>query len=320
MITAGAARGVAREWVRRHAAGARGAFVMGSAAARGADEVLPATSDVDVTVVVDGPRVPPRTGLFRRDGVLLDVGFVTAADLEASARSWVFAPGLAAGHVLADADGRLTALSRAVAARFAEPAEVARRVDDVAAAVRDRLRPPDPARPWPEQVIAWPFPTTLLTHVPLVAALRTPTVRLRYVAARPVTPPDLYRALLADLGCADVRPDAVAHHLDVLDGLLGATAVERPAAIDGGRELVARGDHREAVFWLVATLARAAERDPAADAALRAAAADLVGVRTPADLTRRRTGTLVLLDRLRDAGTPGVREDDPASTGGGGGI
>lgn len=32
--------------------------------------------------------------------------------------------------------------------------------------------------------------------------------------------------------------------------------VARPLAIAGSRELIARGDHREAVFWIVATASR----------------------------------------------------------------
>ena len=34
------------------------------------------------------------------------------------------------------------------------------------------------------------------------------------------------------------------------------SAVSRPIAIDGTRDLIERGDHREAVFWIVATYSR----------------------------------------------------------------
>ena len=74
----------------------------------------------------------------------------------------------------------------------------------------------------------------------------------------------------------------------------------RPVAIDGSRELVDGGNHREAVFWVVATAARcqaalnalapalAAEREPA----FRALVADLTGLRTPADVLTRRDALL----------------------------
>jgi hypothetical protein len=34
------------------------------------------------------------------------------------------------------------------------------------------------------------------------------------------------------------------------------TDAARPIAIDGSRDLIARGDHREAIFWMVATYSR----------------------------------------------------------------
>ena len=39
-----------------------------------------------------------------------------------------------------------------------------------------------PARPWPGQVLAWLFACGVTCHVLLVAGLRNPTVRTRYVA------------------------------------------------------------------------------------------------------------------------------------------
>ncbi|EFG65684.1 conserved hypothetical protein, partial [Streptomyces sp. SPB074] len=130
--------------------------------------------------------------------------------------------------------------------------------------------------PWHRQVTAWLFPSGVTAHVLLVAALRNPTIRLRYPAVREVLVPgpdeELYEDLLGALGCA--RPDRarVAAHLDVLAETFDATSAvpartpfpyaadlrpgARPVAVDGSADLVARGLHREAVFWIVATLAR----------------------------------------------------------------
>lgn len=81
------------------------------------------------------------------------------------------------------------------------------------------------------------------------------------------------------------------------------TAAARPVAIDGSRALVAAGDHREAVFWIVATAARcqaaltaraphlARDHEPG----FRALVADLVGLRGPTDVLTRRDALLATL-------------------------
>ena len=245
-------------------------------------------------------------------------------------------------------------------------------------------------RPGPTWCSTWLFPTSLPAVAALVAALRTPTVRLRYLRAREVVAPAEYERLLALLGCADVAPRLVERHLDVVtkwfdetvallaraeDGApaaffpptgapasdraaasLGAaasaaattsagatasagvaasagpaasagvgasagaaaeayrddpplpyaadlTAAARPVAIDGSRALVDSGDHREAVFWIVATAARCQVALTARAAAVaeerapefRALVADLTGLRTPADVLTRRDALLAAL-------------------------
>ncbi len=82
---------------------------------------------------------------------------------------------------------------------------------------------------------------------------------------------DGYETLLELLGCAQMSRARVEHHLAALaDAFDAAKAVvktpyfftsdisnlARPIAIDGSRELIERGNHREAIFWMVATYAR----------------------------------------------------------------
>lgn len=121
---------------------------------------------------------------------------------------------------------------------------------------------------------AWLFPTSVTTLLPLVAALRNPTVRLRYPAAREVLDEyghaDLYPQLLELLGCAQVTRERVQEQLSELARTFDATAAvartpfffsaditpaARTVPIDGSQELIDRGDHREAVFWIIATFA-----------------------------------------------------------------
>jgi len=133
----------------------------------------------------------------------------------------------------------------------------------------------DEAAPFHDQVTAWLFGTGVTTHVLLVAGLKNPTVRTRYVAVRELLAEygqlPFSTALLELLGCARMGRARVEHHLAALAEVFdAATEViktpfffaadlseqARPIAIDGSRELIERGDHREAIFWIVATYSR----------------------------------------------------------------
>ncbi|OLT13839.1 hypothetical protein BJF78_21030 [Pseudonocardia sp. CNS-139] len=327
----GEARAAAADWVRRHAPGVRGAFLAGSVAFRDPRAEQPPWSDVDVRVVVpDAGAVRP--GRLRHAGALLDVSPVpehALVDADRVAGSFHLAPCFAVDGVLSDPTGRLGELRAAIAPGFARPPAVARRCADVAATATDLLTAADRARSWPEHVLSWLFPTSLLTHLVLVAALRPPTVRLRYRAVRDVLAGvrrlDLHERLLGLLGCAAVDAGTVAAHLDRLAEVFDAavrvartpfpfssdvTALARPIAIDGSRRLVADGDHREAVFWVVATFARCQHVIDAdgpddlrrsAASAFRDAASDLLGVRGGDDVRARTRAALAALPGLHAA-------------------
>lgn len=123
------------------------------------------------------------------------------------------------------------------------------------------------------------------------------------------------------LGCARLSAARTGHHLDELARTFDAaaevartpfffsgdiTAGARPVAIDGSRYLVERGDHREAVFWIIATFARchtvlaadAPELHQARLPAFRDAVADL-GVTSTDDLLRRGERVIAFLPELR---------------------
>jgi hypothetical protein len=335
-MSVGEAREVVAAWVDAHAApdpAFRGAFLTGSATALPSAATLPRTSDVDVTVLVAASPPDPtprgrRTGKRLVDGVLVDVSYLAKEALADPARvaaSFVYAPSFRGGQVVADPTGQLSRLEAAIAPRFTTPGAVRARTNDVHRRIRARLTALGPAAPWPEMVLSWLFPTSLTAVAALVAALRMPTVRLRYLRAREVTPPAEYERLLALLGCADHGRERVGGHLDALaerfdeaaavlahtGGIdndearpfgfaADLTPAARPVAIDGSRALVEGGDHREAVFWIVATAARCqaviTDRAPALardrEPAFRALVADLTGMRTPADILAHRAALL----------------------------
>ncbi len=306
----GEARAVAARWVAENAADCHGAFLTGSTTVLPLDATLPTTSDVDVVVVVAG-EVPAKLGKIPYRGVLVEVTFAARAEVATAADlSYHLAPSFHGDHVLADPTGHLARLRREVEPVFA--AQGGARVDAVLATIEKRLSALDPAAPWPELVTAWLFPTSLMAVVPVVASLGTPTVRLRYLAARALLAPSRYEELLELLGCADVSRAVVARHLDTLAAVFDRAATvphppfffsaditpaARPVAIDGSRVLVGRGDHREAVFWIVATAARCRMILNDEGMWFPDMVADLVGLPDPAALLARRDRVLAALPR-----------------------
>ena len=329
---------MAADWVHGHDFGALpvvGAFLAGSTIEADRAAELPPESDVDVAVVVDGPA-PAKLGKLDVAGVRVEVTYLPwseLADPERVARVPHLAPSFARDTLLADRDGRLRRLQAQVGPIFARPDVV----EDRCAHVLHRMAAlPAPTAGWPETVTGWLFPTSLGTHVVLVAARRNPTVRLRYLRAREVLHERglgaRYPELLAQLGCLHVTPSLVSTHLAALAQAFDAAAARgstsfffatdittaaRPIAIDGSAGMVARGDHRESVFWLLATFSRCLQILDATDAAGRArhhdafaaAVAELVGVRAPEDLRRRRTELQHELPRLQELARMIVAQD-----------
>ncbi|GAA4630005.1 hypothetical protein GCM10023196_053650 [Actinoallomurus vinaceus] len=326
----GQARAAAARWVAEHAhveAGFRGAYFSGSTVGLPDDAELPPSSDVDIVVVIARDDPPAKLGKFRYEGALLEVSHLSWAQLSSPddvLASYHLAGGFRADTIIDDPTGRLRALHAYVADRFAAEPWVRRRCQDARHRIEHRLAAIDTSAPFHEQVNAWLFSTGVTTHVLLVAALRNPTIRLRYLAARRVLAHygelGVYPELLELLGCRDLPADRVRHHLSELATTFDATARvaktpfpfssdiapdARPIVIDGSRDLIDSGDHREAVFWIIATFARC-HTILAADApelhrelapAFRAAVADL-GITSAGDLAHRTAQVIRYLPAL----------------------
>jgi hypothetical protein len=312
------AKDVARQWVSEQGSlmpGFTGAFFHGSVNWAGDDATLPATSDVDVMVVVDDPDQPPKPGKFRYRDVLLEVSFLPAGQLRSSEQvlgSYNLAGSFRAPSIILDPSGSLTALQAAVARDYAKRRWVRQRC----ANARDKILNGygwSAADPWHDQVVSWLFPAGITTHVLLVAGLKNPTVRQRYVATRELLAEyglsPFYDELLELLGCATMSQERAMQHLAALTEAFDAAKgvirspfffasdisdVGRPLAIDGTRELIARGDHREAVFWMLATYSRCQKvfhhDAPRMETRFGCGYGELLaglGIRSSADLPRR---------------------------------
>lgn len=281
MTTAGQARAIAREWVSREGArtpGFRGAFFHGSINWLGDDAVLPLGSDVDVMVVLEGPEPPVKLGKFIYRDLLLEVSYLPQESVrspEAILGLSHLAGSFAVPSVILDPSGELTRINQAVSREYPLRRWVTRRCEHAREKVLGNLQGIDEQAPFHDQVAPWLFGAGVTAHVLLVAGLKNPTVRRRYVAARELLAEygheEFHETLLELLGCERISRARVEHHLDALaEAFDAAKAVirtpfffasdisdtARPIAIDGSREMIDGGWHREAVFWIAATYSR----------------------------------------------------------------
>ncbi|WP_199621993.1 MDR/zinc-dependent alcohol dehydrogenase-like family protein [Paenibacillus alkalitolerans] len=277
----GSARAAAAEWVRLNAGkeiGFKGAYFSGSTIGLPDDAEMSPASDIDVVVITSHPEPPLKLGKFVYRDTLLEITHLSWNQLSSAEQvlsSYHLAGSFRTNTIIADPTGELRRLQTQVARHFAEKVWVRRRCENVRQRIIDGLRAIDTTAPLHDKVTAWLFPTGVTTHVLLVAALRNPTVRLRYLAARGVLTEyghaELYPELLNLLDRTHLSPQRVEHHLDELARTFDAaaahaktpfffssdiTAAARPIAIDGSRVLIRAGFHREAIFWMGATFAR----------------------------------------------------------------
>ncbi|MCC6792795.1 MAG: hypothetical protein IT336_13975 [Thermomicrobiales bacterium] len=314
------AKAVARQWVLDYVAGMPGfvgAFVHGSANWMADDDRLPPTSDLDVMVVFDGATPAQKPGKLVERGVMLEVSYLSGDQLgspDAILGQSDLAGSLHVPSVILDPTGRLGRLQAAVAGDYARRNWVRARCEHARDKVLRNLDAIQADAPFHDQFTSWLFGAGVTAHIPLVAGLRNPTVRTRYVAVRDLLTTygrlDTYELLLGLLGCAEMDRERVERHLaamtEAFDTAKKVVAtpfffaadisdLARPVAVDGSREMIARGDHREAVFWIAATYARCqkvlhtdgtAELAERHEIGFRALAADL-GIGSFDDLQRR---------------------------------
>lgn len=162
--------------------------------------------------------------------------------------------------------------------------------------------------------MSWLFAAGGVPHALLVAGLRNPTVRKRYIAVHQLLMDyghtSLYSELLSMIDPRGMTADRVSYHLSVLGQAFDAASsivctpfffasdlshAARTISIDGSQVLIDRGLHREAIFWIVATFARCQmvfHADAPADLASKwdSGFRDLLGdleIRSAADLLQR---------------------------------
>jgi hypothetical protein len=324
------ARAAAIDWVMQYAQHEdwfRGAYFSGSTIGMPDEAELSIFSDIDVVIVTAHAEPQPKLGKFLYLGAPLEITYLSwnqLTTIEEVLTSYHLAGSFRVDTIIADPTGHLRRLQTQVASHFAEQMWVRRRCENAQQKIKNGLRSINTSAPLHEQVMAWLFSTGVTTHVLLVAALRNPTVWLRYLAAREVLidygHDGLYPDLLELLGCTHLTPQRMEHHLAELAQTFDATVAvaktpflfstditdtARPIAIDGSRELIQTSYHHEAVFWIVATFARC-HTILAADSqdlqrelipAFYSLIADL-GIISTNDLIRRAENVIQFLPRL----------------------
>lgn len=186
------ARKTAAKWVTQHAsreAGFLGAYFSGSTVGLPGEADLPESSDIDLIVVTQTTEPPPKLGKFRYEQALLEVTYLPWSQLASADKvlsDYHLAGSFRTDTIIADPTGRLRRLQTEVAPRFAEKPWVLLRCKHAHDRIERGLRNLDPKAPLQNQVLGWLFPTGVTTHVLLTAALRNPTIRLRYLRAREV--------------------------------------------------------------------------------------------------------------------------------------
>jgi hypothetical protein len=263
-----------REWIdanARQMSGFVGAHLMGGVLAMPKDALFPAASDLDFNIVCEGAR-ETKTYDIAQQGLILEYSVVDASrycaadDVLANPE---LACNLAADSILTDPHGLLASLHQEVAAQYACRRWVQARCDYEKQVVHHALEGLSRAgtpheAPWPALNVA-----LFLSGLMAEASLQPPTHRRSLVLLRNTLGAygraDLHEALLCLVGFANLTRPQVERYLgDCADAFDRATAVThtpvpfqykfqphvRPYIVDGAREMIEQGCHREAMFWI----------------------------------------------------------------------
>jgi hypothetical protein len=275
------ARDAARRWVIEEASripGFCGAYTAGSTNWLSDDAELSTASDLDIMVVLADQNHARRRHKFIYRDAFLEVSYLGNDQLQSPDQvlsEYHLAPSFRTTKILIDPSGHLAALLTIVRRDYAKRQWVCKRCTNARNKVLQYLGSIREEALLHDQVAAWLFAAGITTHILLVAGLKNPTVRTRYVEVREMLADyghlDFHESLLELLGVARISRDRVGKHLVTLTDIFDRAACTiktpfpfatdisenaRPVTIDGSLEMIERGYHREAMFWIAVTHSR----------------------------------------------------------------
>lgn len=199
------------------------AYTAGSTNWLPADAELTATCDLDIMVVLADRNQPAARRKFVYHDVLLEVSYLRQDQFQSPGHflsDYHLAPSLHTAKIIFDPFGHLAPLRAVVSREYARRRWVRRRCARARGKVLASLRSVSANAALDDQVTACLFAAGITTHVLLVAGLRNPTVRTRYVAVRDLLAAygyhEFHETLLELLGSARLSRERVAGHVTAL--------------------------------------------------------------------------------------------------------
>jgi hypothetical protein len=239
--------------------------------------ILPRTSDIDIMLVCEGSSAG-KLGKRLEGGLLIELSSIDKSEFEPPEKisgNYFLAGSFRKPTWIFDHDGILDRATTITGRNFSDPYYVQQRIEHALRNSGTFLERSKTNLPLHEKVSCWLFARGVLAQVLLVAGLKNPTVRKRYLDARIFLEHHreeaFYEELLALSNFHLIGPGLAIKHLDNLEKIFDQvatlvneshpfaadlTADAKPVAIGGSRELIAQGAHREAMFWITATFCR----------------------------------------------------------------
>jgi hypothetical protein len=263
------------EWVElygRHTPGFCGAHLMGGITTLPKDAEFPTYRDVDVNMVLHDLEQREIQD-FAYKGLIMECGLFSLEEYRSLAdvlASPELAPNLVVDSLLADPTGMLARLHQAVAQEYPRSEWVSARCEYMKRGVVQALNDMQQARSPAEGLVHLVRLVFDIAGLIAVAQLQPPTHRRCLILMRELLAPQeelvLYEAVLRLVGgahltrqqvessledCASAFDHAVAVYRTPIPYGFKLHAHVRPYLVDGAQEMIAAGNHREAMLWIM---------------------------------------------------------------------